>query len=125
MIELFPYETEDGRVPFAEWLADLPSNTAGRIRRTVDRMGDGNFGDSKGVGGGVMERRLDFGPGYRVYFGRDGERLVILLAGGTKRRQSADIELAKRNWADYQRRREERQPGDLPPAAEQGAETDE
>ena len=59
----------------------------------------------KGVGGGVLERRLDFGPGYRVYFGRDGEMLIILLAGGTKNRQQRDIEMARANWDDYKRRR--------------------
>lgn len=62
----------------------------------------GNFGDVKPVGEGVSERRIDYGPGYRLYFGRDGERLVILLAGGTKRRQQRDIDRAKAAWREYQ-----------------------
>lgn len=70
-------------------------------------MESGNFSAAKGVGAGVSELRLDFGPGYRVYFGRDGERLVILLAGGTKRRQQADIEAARVLWAEYKRRKRE------------------
>ena len=57
------------------------------------------------MGAGVYEYRLDFGPGYRIYFGRDGDRLVILLAGGTKKRQQADIKAAKANWQDYKRRK--------------------
>ena len=70
-------------------------------------MESGNFSAAKGVGAGVSELRLDFGPGYRVYFGRDGERLVVLLAGGTKRRQQADIEAARVLWAEYKRRKRE------------------
>lgn len=65
----------------------------------------GNFSDAKTVGGGVWERRIDFGPGYRIYFGREGHRLVIVLAGGTKRRQQADIEAAKIRWEDYRVRK--------------------
>jgi putative addiction module killer protein len=59
----------------------------------------------KGVGAGVYEYRIDFGPGYRIYFGKDGDRLVILLAGGTKKRQDADIASAKGHWSDYKRRK--------------------
>ena len=69
----------------------------------------GNLSNSKGVGSGAQEYRLDFGPGYRIYFGRDGEMLVILLAGGTKKRQQADIETAQARWADYKRRKKEAQ----------------
>jgi putative addiction module killer protein len=64
-------------------------------------------GNVKGVGAGVLEYRIDFGPGYRVYFGRDGVNLVILLAGGTKRRQQRDIETAQARWTDYKRRKQE------------------
>jgi putative addiction module killer protein len=66
----------------------------------------GNFGESKPVGDGVIERRIAFDPGYRVYFGRDGATLVILLGGGTKQRQDRDIEKAKCRWDDYQRRKQ-------------------
>ena len=71
----------------------------------VTRIEQGNLSNVKGVGQGVLEYRLDFGPGYRVCFGRDGEVLVILLAGGTKKRQQRDIETAKARWADYKRRK--------------------
>ena len=69
------------------------------------RIEQGNLSNVKGVGQGVLEYRLDFGPGYRVYFGRDGEVLVILLAGGTKKRQQRDIEAAQARWVDYKQRK--------------------
>ena len=72
---------------------------------SVHRLEQGNFCNVKGVGAGVYECRIDFGPGYRIYFGKDGDRLVILLAGGTKKRQDADITAAKANWRDYKRRK--------------------
>ena len=65
------------------------------VATAVHRMEQGNFSNVKGVGAGVYEYRIDFGPGYRIYFGKDGDRLVILLAGGTKKRQDADITAAK------------------------------
>ncbi len=70
-------------------------------------MADGNLSNVKPVGTGVLEYKIDFGPGYRIYFGQDGDRLVILLAGGTKKRQSADIERAQANWEDYRSRKNE------------------
>ena len=73
----------------------------------ITRMAQGNLSNTKGVGGGLQEYRIDFGPGYRIYFGRDGERLVILLGGGTKRRQSDDIRNAQALWADYRQRKKE------------------
>ena len=69
--------------------------------------GTGNLSNTKRVGGGIQEYRIDFGPGYRIYFGRDGERLVILLGGGTKKRQRDDIHRAQNLWADYRRRKKE------------------
>ncbi len=71
----------------------------------ITRLGQGNISNAKGVGEGVLEYRINWGPGYRVYFGRDGEALVILLTGGTKQRQPRDIERAKALWADYKRQR--------------------
>lgn len=68
-------------------------------------MEQGNLGDSKSLGGGVQELRVDYGPGYRVYYGKDGDRLIILLAGGTKRSQSRDIQEAKRRWTNYKQQR--------------------
>ncbi len=71
------------------------------------RLELGNFSNVKGVGEGVLEYRIDFGPGYRVHFGMDGATLVILLAGGTKKRQATDIASAKAFWADYRTRKSE------------------
>jgi putative addiction module killer protein len=69
-----------------------------KVTTAVHRMEQGNFSNVKGVGAGVYELRIDFGPGYRIYFGKDGDRLVILLAGGAKKRRDADITAAKANW---------------------------
>ena len=71
------------------------------------RLELGNFSNVKGVGGGVFEYRIDFGPGYRVYFGKDGDAVVILLGGGTKKRQDRDITTAHDGWADYKKRKTE------------------
>lgn len=71
-------------------------------------MERGNLSNAKGVGAGVIEYRIDFGPGCRIYFGRDGDTLVILLAGGTKKRQQRDIEMAHIRWADYKLRKKGR-----------------
>ena len=105
MIEVLQYEAEDGRCPFADWFYHLDTPAALKVRTAIARMEAGNFGDVKSVGEGVSERRIDFGPGYRLYFGRDGQDLVLLLVGGTKRRQQADIDQAKGLWADYKERK--------------------
>lgn len=76
-----------------------------KITTAITRMSLGNFSNAKGVGEGVLEYRIDYGPGYRIYFGRDGDRLVILVAGGTKKRQQADIETAQARWAEYKKRK--------------------
>jgi putative addiction module killer protein len=76
-----------------------------KVTAAITRLGQGNLSNAKGVGEGVLEYRINFGPGYRVYFGRDGEVLVILLTGGTKKRQRRDIEEATAMWADYKQRR--------------------
>lgn len=75
------------------------------MTKALVQLSLGNLSEVKGVGGGVFERRLDFGPGYRLYFGRDGETLIILLAGGSKARQQRDIATAQACWADYKRRK--------------------
>lgn len=93
--------TEGGNFPFKKWLDGLDAVTAARIDPYVRRMGNGNFGDSKPVGGGVQELRMHFGAGYRVYYSRDGSTVIILLGGGSKRKQSADITAAKKRWAAY------------------------
>jgi putative addiction module killer protein len=108
MPEIREYETDDGRSPFAEWFESVEPKAAAKVTAAIVRLEAGNPGDVKPVGKGVSERRVDFGPGYRVYLGRDGEALVVLLVGGTKKRQQRDIERAKEYWADYKRRKKSR-----------------
>lgn len=97
--------TDEGRAPFSEWLAVLRDAKArAKIRVRLDRVSLGNFGDCHGVGEGVHELRIDYGPGYRVYFGQVGSTIVLLLCGGDKSTQAADIEQAKRYWNEYRRR---------------------
>jgi putative addiction module killer protein len=104
-IQVLEYRTENGRNPYLEWLRSLRDREArARVRVRVARVALGNFGDWDNVGGGVSELRIHYGPGYRVYFGRQGNTLVILLCGGDKRTQAQDIALAKAYWADYQQR---------------------
>ena len=103
--ELKFYLSDTGRAPFKEWLDSLKdAKGRAKIRVRLDRVRLGNFGDYQGVGEGVQELRIDYGPGYRVYFGRDGETIVVLLCGGDKRSQANDIDLAKQYWNDYRRR---------------------
>ncbi len=87
------YSTEDGLAPFTQWIDSIKDlRTRVRIRRYVDRIGAGNFGNHKGIGEGVFEMRLFFGAGYSIYFAEDGDTLVILLTGGSKETQPGDIE---------------------------------
>jgi len=92
---------ENGRSPYAEWHDALDSVTAERVDRYMLRLEQGNFGAVKTLPAGVFEVRMDFGPGYRVYFGREGRALIILLGGGSKRRQDADIAAAVERWKQY------------------------
>jgi putative addiction module killer protein len=101
MPEIRYYVTDDGEEPFADWFADLEVAARAKVTRAVARLEQSNFSNVKSVGEGVLEFRIDFGPGYRVYFGRDGEALVILLTGGTKKRQQRDIDAAHAYWQDY------------------------
>jgi putative addiction module killer protein len=105
LLELRHYARADGRVPFAEWLAELDRSIAERVRTCVKRMESGNFGDSKSVPNGVFELRLHFGAGYRVYYLRDGQTLVILLCGGDKGSQQADMRRAQEYAEDYWRQK--------------------
>ena len=100
--------TEGEHSPFAEWFNELDPVTAARVDRYIRRLESGNFGAAKVLHEGVSELRLDFGPGYRVYFGRDGKTLVILLGGGSKRRQDADIAAAIARWQRYQLAKKEK-----------------
>ncbi|RMF17414.1 MAG: type II toxin-antitoxin system RelE/ParE family toxin [Candidatus Dadabacteria bacterium] len=99
---LVVYESPSGKLPFHEWLTKLKDRKARAvIRARLERVRLGNFGDCKQVGEGVSELRVDFGPGYRVYFGRDGDKIVVLLCGGNKKTQSKDIKRAKDYWKEY------------------------
>lgn len=102
MIEIEVYTTEDGKRPFQKWLASLDQQASKRVRIALGRLSEGNTGSLKSVGEGVHEIRLTFGAGIRIYLGREADRLVILLHGGTKQRQSADIAKAKGLWREYQ-----------------------
>jgi putative addiction module killer protein len=93
--EVVAFRARDGQVPFEEWLDDLDD------KRAVARVRQGNLGDCKPVGEGVSELRVDYGPGYRVYFGQKGRTLVVLLCGGDKRTQDRDIRLARQFWQEF------------------------
>jgi putative addiction module killer protein len=100
--EIRTYQTADGQVPFNTWIDKLKDTQArARIRTRIDRVSLGNLGDCKSVGEGVIELRIDYGPGYRVYMGQDGKHLIILLCGGDKSTQDKDINTAHTYWADY------------------------
>jgi len=105
-VEIRHYVTASGRDLFQEWLDDL-GDLKGRviIQRRIDRILKGNLGDHKFCEDGVWELRIDFGPGYRVYYAQDAATTLLLLCGGSKRSQSADIKQAVRYWLDYQGRK--------------------
>ncbi len=105
LIEVREYLDQGGRSPYARWFNDLNAQAAAKITTATTRISLGNFSNVKGIGRGVYECTIDFGPGYRIYFGKDGERLVILLAGGTKKRQQRDIRNAIELWQDYKHRK--------------------
>lgn len=87
-MQALEYLATGGGSPFAGWFDELDLQAAAKVTIALQRLAQGNLSNAKRVGAGVLEYRIDFGPGDRVYFGRDGEQLIILLAGGTKRRQA-------------------------------------
>ena len=101
MIRVVHYVTYDGIDPFERWFLRQSSQVRARILTRIDRIELGNFGDHRSVGKSVSELRIDFGAGYRVYYGRDGDALVVLLGGGTKQRQNQDIQRAQFFWDEY------------------------
>ena len=102
MYQIIDYLTADGRDPFKDWLAGLADRPArARVLVRIQRMAAGNFGDCKPIDGGVWELRIDHGPGYRVYYSRVGDKLVLLLIGGDKRKQQADIDTALEYLQDW------------------------
>jgi putative addiction module killer protein len=101
MFEIRYYIASNDSEPFADWFAELDPVAGAKIARAIARLEQGNLSNVKSVGEGVLEYKIDFGPGYRVYFGRDGEAIIILLTGGTKKRQQRDIAAAQGYWRDY------------------------
>lgn len=104
-VRVLEYLDPQGRSPYAKWFESLNAEAAAKVASALYRLAEGNFSNVKGVGGGVFEKKIDFGPGYRIYFGKDGDTLVILLGGSSKQRQQQAIEAAKQGWADYRARR--------------------
>jgi putative addiction module killer protein len=99
--EILLCHTDDGRIPVTDWLSSLDTRTRARVRVRIDRLEDGNFGDVRPVGEGVSELKLDFGPGFRVYFGQKKNE-VHLISGGSKATQAQDIESAIRFWREHE-----------------------
>jgi len=104
-MDLLEYLDEKGRSPFEKWFNRINAQAAAKVTTALVRLESGNTSNTKSVGGGVYELKIDYGPGYRVYFGYDGPKVVILLAGGTKKRQEKDIETAKKRWNNYKERK--------------------
>ena len=114
-MELRYYQTSAGERPFVDWLKGLNDRQARtRIEARLARVAVGNLGDVEPAGEGVMELRIDWGPGYRVYFARVGQVIVLLLCGGDKRTQQRDINRAKGYFEDYKARAAQRKPRGRP-----------
>jgi len=105
MPEVLEYVDQAGKSSFDVWFRSLNANAAARVRRVVQKLGRGLRPDVEAIGEGVFESKIQFGPGYRVYFGLDGDVLVILLGGGDKGSQPKDIADAKVRWADFKARK--------------------
>lgn len=103
-LRLLEYLAPTGHSPFTDWFMALDHTAAGKVKTALDRLRAGNDSNVKGLGGGIAELKIHFGPGYRVYIGRDGKTIIILLGGGTKHKQAQDIARARERWADYQAR---------------------
>lgn len=103
--EVVEYIDEQGHSPFGKWMTRLNAQAAAKVTTALYRMEQGNLSNTKSVGKGVFEFKIDFGPGYRIYFGQDGDVLIILLYGGTKKRQNDDVKHAQLLWAEYKRRK--------------------
>ena len=106
-MELRNYVSPDGQDLFDGWFAALDPQAKAKITARLVRMKNGNFSNVKGVGEGVFEKKIDWGPGYRIYFGKDGKALIILLGGGSKARQDRDIQNVRERWKEYARRKKE------------------
>jgi putative addiction module killer protein len=104
-IRISEYLDRQSRSPFAVWFEGLTAPAAAKVTAALYQLASGNWSNVKGVGGGVFERKINFGPGYRVYFGKDGDALVILLGGSSKQRQQQTVAAAQERWADYRHRK--------------------
>ncbi|MBU6509354.1 MAG: type II toxin-antitoxin system RelE/ParE family toxin [Gammaproteobacteria bacterium] len=106
MPKLTEYLDTGGRSPFGRWFDGLDAQAAAKVSAVLYRLEQGNQSEIKALGGGIYERRIHWGPGLRIYFGREGPHLILLLGGGTKSGQRRDIETARKAWKDYQQRNE-------------------
>lgn len=105
---ILTYVKDDGSAPFNDWLKTLKDRKARAIIRTrINRIRLGNLGNCKSVGEGVSELKIKFGAGYRIYFGQEGDKIIILLSGGDKSSQTKDIKQAKKYWQDYKKSKNE------------------
>ncbi len=104
-IRILEYLDPEGRSPYGALFEGLNAPAAAKVAAALYQLAAGNFSKVRGVGSGVFERKLDFVPGYRIYFGKDGDSVVILLGGSTKQRQHQAIDAAKERWAAYRRRK--------------------
>lgn len=107
LFELVNYVRQGGDVPLDNWLNDLSTQTRAKIRSRINRLRQGNFGNCEPIGHGLSELKINYGPGFRVYFGRKGSMVILLLCGGDKSSQSADIRKAHDLWQEYQTRAKE------------------
>ena len=104
-IRIEMYVTEEGKVPFSKWLHSLKDRKdRAKVRVCLDRVRLGNMGKYKSIGKGVSEIKINYGPGYRIYFGEAGKKVILLLLGGDKKKQQTDIKKAQEYWADYKMR---------------------
>ena len=93
----------DDLSPFSRWFKKLHHTAAAKVTIALYRLEQGNFSTVKSIGQGISEYKIDFGPGYRIYFGQDGPEIIILLGGGSKKTQQADIEKARQLWEEYKK----------------------
>jgi len=100
-IRIENYITDEGDEPFSKWFNTLNATAASKVTTALYRMELGNYSNVESVGEGVYEYKIDFGPGYRIYFGQVGDELVILVGGGSKKKQNKDIQMAKLYWKEY------------------------
>jgi len=105
VLKVVEYLEQDGSSPFGKWFTRIDPVAGAKVTTALYRMEQGNLSNVKPVGQGVAEYRIDFGPGYRIYIGQDGKKLVILLGGGTKKGQNSDIQLARKRWREYKTRK--------------------